>query len=183
MAAEGRPYRGVLFAGLMLTPKGVRVLEYNVRFGDPECQALMLRLADDLLPLCQSVAEGRELPRAVAWRDEAAVCVVLASGGYPGDYATGLPIKGIEQAESRAGVTVFHAGTAVKQGRLVTAGGRVLGVTALGADIPAAVDAAYAAVRAIRFEGVHYRRDIGHRALRRLGPSAPHRPGDRGAMR
>jgi phosphoribosylamine--glycine ligase len=182
MAAEGRPYRGVLFAGLMLTPKGMRVLEYNVRFGDPECQALMPRLADDLLPLCLAVAEGRELPRSVAWRDEAAVCVVLASGGYPGDYATGLPIEGIEQAESRPGVTVFHAGTAVRNGRLVTAGGRVLGVTALGADIPAAVDAAYAAAADIRFEGVHYRRDIGHRALRRSGPR-PHRPGERDQAR
>ena len=100
MAAEGRPYRGVLFAGLMLTPKGLRVLEYNVRFGDPECQVLMLRLADDLLPLCHAVAEGRGLPPSVTWRDEAAVCVVLASGGYPGEYPTGLPIEGIERAEA-----------------------------------------------------------------------------------
>ncbi len=167
MAAEGRPYRGVLFAGLMLTPAGPRVLEYNVRFGDPECQALMLRLADDLLPLCQAVAEGRGLPASVAWRPEAAACVVLASGGYPGEYATGLPIEGIERAEARPGVTVFHAGTARRDGGLVTAGGRVLGVTALGADIPAAVAAAYAAAGEIRFDGVHYRRDIGHRALRR----------------
>ena len=167
MAAEGRLYRGVLFAGLMLTPAGPRVLEYNVRFGDPECQALMLRLADDLLPLCQAVAEGRGLPASVAWRPEAAACVVLASGGYPGEYATGLPIDGIERAEARPGVTVFHAGTARRDGGLVTAGGRVLGVTALGADIPAAVAAAYGAAGEIRFDGVHYRRDIGHRALRR----------------
>ena len=167
MAAEGRPYRGVLFAGLMLTPAGLRVLEYNVRFGDPECQALMPRLADDLLPLCQAVAEGRGLPTSVTWRPEAAACVVLASGGYPGEYATGLPIEGIERAEARPGVTVFHAGTARRDGGLVTAGGRVLGVTALGADIPAAVAAAYAAAGEIRFDGAHYRRDIGHRALRR----------------
>ena len=100
MAAEGRPYRGVLFAGLMLTAAGLRVLEYNVRFGDPECQVLMLRLVDDLLPLCQAVAEGRGLPPSVAWRPEAAACVVLASGGYPGEYRTGLPIEGIERAES-----------------------------------------------------------------------------------
>ena len=171
MAAEGRPYRGVLFAGLMLTSKGLRVLEYNVRFGDPECQVLMLRLVDDLLPLCHAVAEGRGLPPSVTWRDEAAVCVVLASGGYPGEYPTGLPIEGIARAESRPGVTVFHAGTALRDGRLTTAGGRVLGVTALGADIPAAVAQAYAAAADITFDGVHYRRDIGHRALRRLGKS------------
>ena len=170
MSAEGRPYRGVLFAGLMLTAAGLRVLEYNVRFGDPECQVLMLRLVDDLLPLCQAVAEGRGLPPSVAWRPEAAVCVVLASGGYPGEYRTGLPIEGIERAEAHPGVTAFHAGTAWRDGRLTTAGGRVLGVTALGADIPAAVAGAYAAAAEIRFDGVHYRRDIGHRALRRLGP-------------
>ena len=147
------------------------MLEYNVRFGDPECQPLMLRLVDDLLPLCLAVAEGRGLPPSVTWRDEAAVCVVLASGGYPGEYPTGLPIEGIARAESRPGVTVFHAGTALRDGRLTTAGGRVLGVTALGADIPAAVAQAYAAAADITFDGVHYRRDIGHRALRRLGKS------------
>ena len=168
MAAAGHPYRGVLFAGLMLTPAGVRVLEYNVRFGDPECQALMLRLADDLLPLCQAVAEGGGLPPSVSWRPEAAVCVVLASGGYPGDYATGVPIEGIERAESHPGVTVFHAGTARRDGRLVTAGGRVLGVTALGSDVRAAVASAYAGAGEIRFEGMHYRRDIGRRALERV---------------
>jgi phosphoribosylamine--glycine ligase len=166
MIAEGRPYRGVLFAGLMLTPAGVRVLEYNVRFGDPECQVLMLRLADDLLPLCRAVAEGHGLPPSAVWRPDAAACVVLASGGYPGEHATGFPIEGIERAEAHPGVTVFQAGTARREGRLVTAGGRVLGVTALGADIPAAVAAAYAAALEIRFDGVHYRRDIGHRALR-----------------
>jgi phosphoribosylamine--glycine ligase len=169
MSAEGRPYRGVLYAGLMLTPAGPRVLEYNVRFGDPECQVLMLRLVDDLLPLCQAVAEGGGLPPAVDWRPEAAVCVVLASGGYPGEYPTGFPIDGIERAEGHPDVTVFHAGTVWRDGRLRTAGGRVLGVTALGGDIPAAVAAAYAAAAEIRFEGMHYRRDIGYRALRRLG--------------
>ena len=133
----------------------------------------MLRLVDDLLPLCHAVAEGRGLPPSVTWRDEAAVCVVLASGGYPGEYPTGLPIEGIERAEARPGVTVFHAGTALRGGRLTTAGGRVLGVTALGDDIPAAVARAYAAAADITFDGVHYRRDIGHRALRRL--SSPRR--------
>jgi phosphoribosylamine--glycine ligase len=169
MAAEGRPYRGVLYAGLMLTAEGPKLFEYNVRLGDPECQPLMLRLADDLLPLCGAVAEGKGLPEAVAWRTEAAVCVVLASGGYPGSYGTGLPISGVEAAAAHPGVTVFHAGTALREGRLVTAGGRVLGVTALGADIPAAVAAAYRAVAEIRFEGMHYRRDVGHRALGRAG--------------
>jgi phosphoribosylamine--glycine ligase len=177
MTAEGRPYRGVLYAGLMLTTAGVRVLEYNVRFGDPECQVLMLRLADDLLPLCEAVAAGRGLPPSVAWQPAAAVCVVLASGGYPGDYRTGLPIEGIERAAAHAGVTVFHAGTAQRDGHLTTAGGRVLGVTALGADIPAAVTAAYAAAAEIRFDGMHYRRDIGHRALERLGERPGRRPG------
>ncbi|HEY7142497.1 MAG TPA: phosphoribosylamine--glycine ligase [Methylomirabilota bacterium] len=169
MSAEGRPYRGVLYAGLMLTAAGPRLLEYNVRFGDPECQVLMPRLVDDLLPLCEAVAAGRGLPSSVAWRPEAAVCVVIASGGYPGEYRTGLPIEGIERAEAHPGVTVFHAGTARRDGRLTTAGGRVLGVTALEGDIPAAVAAAYAAAAEIRFDGLHYRRDIGHRALQRLG--------------
>jgi phosphoribosylamine--glycine ligase len=180
MAAEGRPYRGVLFAGLMLTPTGVRVLEYNVRFGDPECQVLMLRLAEDLLPLCQAVSEGHGLPTSVAWRPEAVVCVVLASGGYPGEYATGFPIEGLDRAGAHPDVTVFHAGTALRDGRLVTAGGRVLGVTALGADIPAAVSAAYAGAGEIRFEGVQYRRDIGHRALKRFGQPAAQRRGRAG---
>ncbi|HEV8674336.1 MAG TPA: phosphoribosylamine--glycine ligase [Methylomirabilota bacterium] len=169
MAAEGRPYRGVLYAGLMLTADGPKLLEYNVRFGDPECQPLMLRLAGDLLPLCRAVAEGKGLPDAVEWRPEAAVCVVLASGGYPGAYTTGHPITGTEAAAGHSGVTVFHAGTARRDGRLVTAGGRVLGVTALGADIPAAIARAYAAVGEIRFEGMHFRRDIGRRALIRRG--------------
>ena len=165
MAAEGRPYRGVLYAGVMLTGAGPRILEYNVRFGDPECQVLVTRLAEDLLPLCQAVAEGRGLPAQVAWTPGASACVVLASAGYPGAYATGRPIEGLEAAGSRPGVTVFHAGTAREGGRVVTAGGRVLGVTAVGADVRAAVTAAYAAVGDIRFEGVHFRRDIGHRAL------------------
>jgi phosphoribosylamine--glycine ligase len=172
MAAEGRPYRGVLFAGLMLTADGPKLLEYNARFGDPECQVLLARLDGDLLPLCQAVAEGRGLPDAVEWRHEAAVCVVLASGGYPGSYKTGYPIAGLETAAARPGVTLFHAGTARQDGRLVTAGGRVLGVTALGADVRHAIDAAYAAAADVSFEGMHYRRDIGRRALVRLGRNA-----------
>ncbi len=171
MAQEGLPYRGVVYAGLMLTAAGPKVLEFNCRFGDPECQPLTLRLAEDLFPLLHAVAGGGRLPTAVRWRNEAAVCVVMASGGYPGDYATGKAISGTEEAERVEGVTVFHAGTALKDGRLVTAGGRVLGVTALGPDISAAIERAYGAVSRICFEGMHFRKDIGRKALvRREGP-------------
>lgn len=169
LAAEGRPYRGVIYAGLMLTRQGPRVLEYNCRFGDPEQQPIAMRLQDDLLPLLEAVARGERLPRSVGWKSDASVCVVLASGGYPGEYQTGKPISGIEEAEKLPGVTVFHAGTAEKDGRLVTAGGRVLGVTALGADIPAAIARAYEAVGKICFDGVHFRKDIGRKALARSG--------------
>jgi phosphoribosylamine--glycine ligase len=172
LAAEGRPYRGVLYAGLMLTADGPRILEYNVRFGDPECQVLVARLADDLATLCQAVAEGRGLPETVAWHPEAAVCVVLASGGYPGPYRTGLAIGGLAAATAHPGVTVFHAGTARQDGQLVTAGGRVLGVTARAPDLAGAIEAAYGAVAEIGFEGMHYRRDIGRRALGRPGRGA-----------
>ncbi|MBI2461179.1 MAG: phosphoribosylamine--glycine ligase [Candidatus Rokubacteria bacterium] len=167
MAAEGRPYRGLLYVGLMLTRDGPRVLEFNCRFGDPETQPLMLRLDGDLVPLLAAVARGEGLPPRLHWRPEAAVTVVLASGGYPGEYATGKPIAGLEAAEELPGVVIFHAGTALREGRLVTAGGRVLGVSALGADLEAAVETAYEAASRISFEGMHYRRDIGQRALRR----------------
>jgi phosphoribosylamine---glycine ligase len=133
----------------------------------------MVRLEDDLLPICQAVAEGKGLPERLVWRPEASVCVVLASGGYPGAYETGRAITGLERAAARTVVTVFHAGTARQDGRLVTAGGRVLGVTALGADIGAAIASAYAAAADIHFEGVHFRRDIGRRALGHLGPRVP----------
>ncbi len=169
MATEGRPYRGVVYAGLMLTREGPKVLEFNCRFGDPEHQVIMTRLGQDPLPLFGAVARGEGLPAAVNWRSEAAVCVVLASGGYPGEYQTGKPISGIEDAENLPDVTVFHAGTALRDGQLVTAGGRVLGVTALGADIPAAIERAYEAAGRIRFEGMHFRKDIGRKALARLG--------------
>jgi len=169
MAAEGRPYRGVIYAGLMLTRQGPKVLEYNCRFGDPEHQTIMPRVQDDPFPLLNAVARGERLPKSVRWRSEASVCVVLASGGYPGEYQTGKPISGIEEAEKLADVTVFHAGTAVKDGRLVTAGGRVLGVTARGTDIPAAIGRAYEAAGKICFEGMHFRKDIGRKALMRSG--------------
>ncbi len=165
LQAQGAPYRGVLYVGLMLTKDGPKVIEFNCRFGDPECQAILPRLADDLLPLLAAVAAGGALPRALTWRPDASVCVVMASGGYPGAYETGRPIAGVDEAEALDGVTVFHAGTAERQGRLVTAGGRVLAVQALGPDLPAALARAYAGVGRIRFEGAHHRTDIARRAL------------------
>jgi len=162
LAAEGAPYHGVLYVGLMLTSEGPKVVEFNCRFGDPECQVLLVRLAEDLVPVLHAVARHAPLPPRVKWSDDAAVCVNLASGGYPGRYATGLPISGIEEAE-RTGALVFHAGTADTDGRLVTAGGRVLSVTGAGATLPDALRRVYAAIAAIRFEGMHYRRDIGTR--------------------
>ena len=163
LAKEGAPYRGVLYVGLMLTSDGPRVFEFNCRFGDPECQALMVRWPGDLVPLLLAAARGAAWPALAAWPPHASVCVALASGGYPGKYRTGLPIEGIEAAEAKPGIQVFHAGTALRGGTLVTAGGRVLGVTALAGDLPAAIRAAYDAVKEIRFEGMHYRTDIGRR--------------------
>jgi phosphoribosylamine--glycine ligase len=163
LVREGAPYRGVLYAGLMLTAEGPKVVEFNCRFGDPECQALMVRAPGDLLPLLLAAARGDAWPPARAWHTAASVCVNLASGGYPGRYTTGHPIRGVAAAEARPGVQVFHAGTATKDGTLVTAGGRVLGVTAVAETIPAAITAAYDAIREISFEGMHYRTDIGRR--------------------
>jgi phosphoribosylamine--glycine ligase len=164
LAREGAPYRGVLFVGLMLTTDGPKVLEYNCRWGDPECQVIMTRVDEDIVPLLLAAAKGAALPARVAWKPDPAVCVNLVSGGYPGRYATGLSIAGVESA-ALDGVHVFHAGTAERDGRLVTAGGRVLGVTATGRDVRDAIARAYAAVGTITFEGVHYRRDIGYRAI------------------
>jgi phosphoribosylamine--glycine ligase len=152
----------------MLTTDGPKVLEFNCRMGDPECQPLMLRLGSDLAEVLEKVATGKLAGTELRWSREAAACVVLASGGYPGNYETGKPITGIEEAEE-LGAAVFHAGTKRADSQLVTAGGRVLGVTACGADLRAAVGRAYAAVEKIRFEGMHYRRDIGARALQKTG--------------
>jgi phosphoribosylamine--glycine ligase len=167
LAADGAPYEGVLYVGLMLTPEGPRVVEFNCRFGDPECQAIMMQMDGDLVPLLTAVARGQTLPAPPPWRTDgrAAVCVAVASGGYPGRYATGLEITGIETAEALGGVQVFHAGTARRDGRLVTAGGRVLGVTAVADDLAAAIGVAYEAVGRIHFDGMHYRTDIGRRAM------------------
>jgi phosphoribosylamine--glycine ligase len=168
MAKMGRPYRGVLYAGLMITASGPKLLEFNCRFGDPETQPLLVRIRNDLLELLLATVEGRLSECTVEVDERPSVCVVMASPGYPGKYQKGLEIRGLEKAAAVEDVTVFHAGTVLKGGRTVTAGGRVLGVTALGADIPAAVAAAYRAVDCIEFEGgAHFRRDIAHRALAR----------------
>ena len=160
LKAEGRPFQGVLYFGLMLTQSGPKVVEYNARFGDPECQAVLSLLESDMLDIMLSCREGT-LDRAdLRWRDAAACCVVLASGGYPGRYQTGLPISGLEEAEQSA--AVFHAGTRrLEGGQLVTSGGRVLGVTTVGNTLDEAIEAAYAAAEHISFQDMHLRRDIG----------------------
>ena len=158
-------FSGFLYAGLMVTASGPRVLEFNVRLGDPETQPLMHRLTSDLVPVLIAAAEGRLAGHTLEWREGPSVCVVLASGGYPGEYATGKEITGVQRAEA-GGASVFHAGTRVAHGRLETSGGRVLGVTAAGADLGKAIDAAYHAVGFIRFDGMHYRTDIGKKGLR-----------------
>ncbi len=160
LEADGLAFKGLLYPGLMVTAGGLKVLEFNCRFGDPETQAFLPRLKTDLVEVMEAVIDGRLAECPLEWRDEAAVCVVMASGGYPGDYEKGKEILGIEAAESEEGITVFHAGTQRVDGRLVTAGGRVLGVTALGADVRAAREKAYRAVGKIGFEGAHWRRDI-----------------------
>jgi phosphoribosylamine--glycine ligase len=170
LAAEGRPFRGVLFIGVMLTAAGPMVLEYNARFGDPETQVLIPRLDGDWLALLRACSRGELGKARLNWRKGAAVCVVMASAGYPGAYPKGLPIEGLDEAEKLTGVTVFHAGTERDaEGRVVTWGGRVLGVTAIGADLAAARDRAYEAVARIRFDGEHHRTDIAADAIARAG--------------
>jgi len=164
LAAEGRPYRGVLYAGLILTPRGIKTLEFNCRFGDPEAQVVLPLLEADLAEVLLACAEGRLDPTSVNWRPGACVCVAMASGGYPGRYQTGLPIDGVEEAE-RLGCQVFHAGTRLQGSRLLTAGGRVLGVTATGPDLETAIRDAYRGVQAISFQGAHYRTDVGAKGL------------------
>jgi phosphoribosylamine--glycine ligase len=166
------PFNGLLFGGLMLTNQGPRVLEFNCRFGDPECQVILMRLKTDLLDLLEAVADERlgELPEGkLAFDPRPAVCVVACSGGYPGKYETGKPIAGLDEAAKLPDVKVFHAGTKTAHNRVETDGGRVLAVTALGDDLAAAKARAYEAVKLIQFHGVHYRTDIADRALRKLG--------------
>jgi phosphoribosylamine--glycine ligase len=165
---ERIPYRGVIYAGLMIKDGRPKVLEFNCRFGDPEAQAVLPRLQTDLFEVALATAEGRlgEI-KELQWRPEAAVCVVMASGGYPGKYDKGKPITGLQEAQAIRDVVVFHAGTAFNDTQVVTAGGRVLGVTALGSTVAEAKARAYRAVELIHFQGAHYRRDIADRAIHR----------------
>jgi len=168
MSNDGRPYKGILYAGLMVTKDGPKVLEFNARFGDPECQPLLMRMKSDIVPVLMGVARGDISGIRVEWSEEPAVCVVMAAKGYPGAYAKGAPINGLDRAGAMKDVAVFHAGTAKSSdGRIVTNGGRVLGVTAKGATIAGAIELAYRAVAQISFDGAYHRKDIGGRALLR----------------
>lgn len=161
MNQEGRPFKGCLFFGLMLTPDGPKVIEYNCRFGDPETQVVLPRLRTDLIEILEAIREERLAALPIEWAEEACACVVMASGGYPAAYRKGLPITGLDAQGQCADAEVFHAGTAYRDGRFVTNGGRVLGVTARGSDVEEALRRAYTAVETIDFENAHYRRDIG----------------------
>jgi phosphoribosylamine--glycine ligase len=167
MAAEDTPFRGVLYCGLMMTARGPMVLEYNTRFGDPETQAILLRLDSDLAEALEACTEGRLSETEMRWKHGASACVVASSAGYPGGYKTGFPITGLKEASAVPGVEIFHAGTALSNGEIVTSGGRVLGVTAIGSDLSEALRQAYEALDRIHFEGMYFRRDIGHRALKK----------------
>lgn len=166
MRAEGRPYTGVLYTGIILTEKGPKVLEYNARFGDPETQVVLPLMESDMVDLIMSAVSCSLDSFEISWYNEAVVCVVIASGGYPGAYESGKPISGLKEADDLDGVTVFHAGTKLSDGNTVTSGGRVLGVTGRGKDIRSAIEKAYSGVEKIKFEGMQYRKDIGAKALR-----------------
>ncbi|MFO7294401.1 MAG: phosphoribosylamine--glycine ligase [Caldicoprobacter sp.] len=163
MAQEGRPFKGVLYFGLMLTPQGPKVLEYNARFGDPETQVVLPRLKTDIVDIFEAVIDERLDEINVEWEDNAAVCVVLASGGYPKSYRTGYEISGIDEVLKDPDMMVFHAGTKKVDGKYYTSGGRVLGITAIAKDLDTAVRKAYQSVGKIHFENMHYRRDIGRK--------------------
>ena len=167
MNKEGRTFKGCLYFGLMITPKGPKVIEYNCRFGDPETQVVLPRLKTDIVDIFDAINNETLSELDIEWSDEACTCVIMASGGYPKSYPKGIEITGLTDGQLD-GVTVYHAGTAIKDGKLVTAGGRVLGVTALGSDIADALQKSYAAVEKINFEGAHFRKDIGKRALAAL---------------
>lgn len=164
---EGILYKGVLYAGLMITGSGVKMLEYNVRFGDPETQAILPRLKSDLAELLMAAAKGELSKKTLKWDKKACVCVVLASGGYPGGYEKGKKITGLTEAQAE-GAIVFHAGTSMQNGDLVTSGGRVLGIAGMGTGIKEAISKTYKAAGKVHFDGMHYRKDIGHRAVARV---------------
>jgi phosphoribosylamine--glycine ligase len=167
MAAEDTPFVGVLYCGLMMTARGPMVLEYNARFGDPETQAILVRLESDLLDGLEACVEGRLRGAEFRWRPGASACVVAASQGYPGSYTTGVPIRGLDEAAKITGVEVFHAGTSLLDGTYLTNGGRVLAVTATADSLENALGLAYEGIGKIHFDGMYYRRDIGHRALKK----------------
>ena len=163
MKGEGRPYKGILYAGLMLTKHGPKILEFNARFGDPETQPLLVRMKSDIVPLFEACIDGTLDQLTLQWKPEPSVCVVMAAKGYPGSYEKGKEISGLEEAGSLPDVVVFHAGTKAEAGKVLSSGGRVLGVTSTGSDIPSAIKKAYEAVAKIQWDGIHYRKDIGHR--------------------
>ncbi|MHB8846046.1 MAG: phosphoribosylamine--glycine ligase [Nitrospirota bacterium] len=165
MEKEGRLFKGILYAGLMIHNGEAKVLEFNARFGDPETQPVLARLDSDLIEIIESILDGKLASLKIKWKSDSAVCVVMASGGYPGTYSKGKEIMGLDKAAGHKDVMVFHSGTALRDGKVVTDGGRVLGVTGIGPSVAAAIDNAYAGVREISFEGAHYRKDIGARAL------------------
>lgn len=167
MNKEGRTFKGCLYFGLMLTPKGPKVIEYNCRFGDPETQVVLPRLKTDIIDIFEAINSGTLAELDIEWADEACACVIAASGGYPKSYPKGIEITGLENGQ-KDGVIVYHAGTAIKDGKLVTSGGRVLGVTALGSDLQQALDKAYAALDEIHFDNMHFRHDIGKKTLAAL---------------
>ncbi|MDD6728867.1 MAG: phosphoribosylamine--glycine ligase [Eubacteriales bacterium] len=167
MNKEGRTFKGCLYFGLMITPKGPKVIEYNCRFGDPETQVVLPRLKTDIMDIFEAINNETLADLDIEWSDDACTCVIMASGGYPKSYPKGIEITGLESGQLD-GVTVYHAGTAIEDGKLVTSGGRVLGVTALGKTLDEALDKSYKAVEKITFEGAHYRKDIGQRALKAL---------------
>jgi phosphoribosylamine--glycine ligase len=167
LAAKGQPFKGVLYAGLMFDGDTPNVLEYNVRFGDPECQPLLMRLDTDIVDIMMACIEGRLDEIDVKVRPETAICVVMAADGYPGDYPKGMEIKGIDEADKLENVKVFHAGTKLEDGKILSSGGRILGVTALGSDLADAKKRAYEAVEKISFDKSYYRRDIGDKGLKR----------------
>jgi phosphoribosylamine--glycine ligase len=168
MGEEGRPYQGVLYAGLMIHEGHPKVLEFNARFGDPETQPALMRMKGDIVPILEACMQGTLSRHKIEWDNRASVCVVLASQGYPGDYEKGKIIEGLKEVSQMEKVFVFHAGTTLKDGQVITNGGRVLGVTGLGEDISRAIERTYQAVKKISWEGVYYRTDIGQKALCRL---------------
>jgi phosphoribosylamine--glycine ligase len=165
MGEEGRPYKGVLYAGLMIHEGHPKVLEFNARFGDPETQPVLMRMKGDIVPILEACMQGTLSRHKIEWDNRASVCVVMASKGYPGDYEKGKIIEGLKEVSQMERVSVFHAGTTLKDGQIITNGGRVLGVTGLGEDIPRAIERAYQAVKKISWDGVYYRTDIGQKAL------------------